>query len=184
MENCLRRWIKLIETANTVHRVYHGSPYPDIDRFRIANLRNRTCTPGTLSFTTSVETAKIYGDHVYAANVQGTFGDYLNPQDVETNFTYRWPKREASLRDRYPDYINHSKQFNKPILSLDEWLEYVADKDRAEIAAGHYAQWENVLLWRTSGWDGAWCVEHESRNLIVGNIDCVHILGLVDATLD
>ena len=172
----LRRWIALCESAES-YRVYHGSPYDNIEQFRLHDLRQRTGTPGTLSFSTSIETAKIYGKYIYEVRAQGNFGDYLDPKDIDSNFAYRWPRRESSVIHNYPETVKWRARFNKPPHTLDEVLAEVAAKDRKEMADGQYFMWESVGLWRAMGWDGAWCIESGSRNLIVGNLNCIHLIG-------
>lgn len=162
------REIILIEAQQQSVRVYHGSPYRDISEFRFDNLRHRTGTPGTLSFTTSEETARIYGSHVYEVEVQGTFGDYRDPDDVEKAFAWRWPKHEDWLKGRVPDDYDWDRS---------------AAKLRKEIASGFYAQWENVALWRSLGWDGAWFFESDSRNLVVGRNATIRLVGKVTGPL-
>ena len=151
----------LSENDETIYDVYHGSPDPHIDQFRLHGLGHRTGTPGTLSFTTSIATAKIYGAHIYRAHVAGNFGDYLVPDDVEKAFAWRWPSHRDSIGPRYA----HDKR--------TAGLARAAANLRTDIAKGHYALWENVAMWRDMGWDGAWCYESQSRNLIIGNIACI-----------
>lgn len=179
--NDMRRLMLLCEAHQGRYRVFHGSPNPNIREFRLRDLHHRTGTPGTLSFTTSLETAKIYGSYIYEVEVNGKFGDYDDPADVETNFAFRWPQRERDLTHRYPEHQQWCIRFKKPPQTLDEWLTEVAAKDRKRITDGRYEMWELVPLWRDAGWDGAWCIESGSRNLLVGNIDCVTMIGLVKA---
>lgn len=164
------------EAAAHRYRLFHGSDHAGIIAFRLDRLRHRTGTPGTLSFTTSAATARIYGPHIYTVDVRGTFGDYRNPADVEQNFAWRWPKREQQLSAAYPQHQQWIAQFRKPPESREHWLTRVAADERRDIAAGHYAMWENIGLWRAMGWDGAWCAESGSRNLIVGNVACLRMV--------
>ncbi len=154
--------MKLHEILNKIsYRLFHGSPYANIEHFRTDNLRNHTGTPGTLSFTTSIETAKIYGDYIYEAEVSGVFGDYLNPDDCQKNFDFRW----TAIKNWHEKRNEH----------------HVLDAARArlikEITEGDYAQWENPAVWRACGWDGAWCHESGSRNLIVGKSAHIKLIG-------
>lgn len=168
LNNLMRYREIILEAQHESVHVYHGSPYGDIHEFRFDNLRQRTGTPGTLSFTTSKETALIYGPHIYEVEVQGTFGDYRDPEDVEKNFAWRWPARKKWLTAQYPPE------------KLEAGLKGAAVKDRREIEQGQYASWENVGLWRAMGWDGAWCVESGSRNLIVGRTAAIRLVGKVN----
>lgn len=161
----LRRWIALCESES--YRVYHGSPYPDIREFRLKGLRHRTGTPGTLSFTTNIETAKIYGKYIYEVQADGEFGDYLDPEDVAKAYAFRWPEYRDWVAPRFPPD------------QRDAAIERTAVKLRKEIAEGRYEKWECVPLWRAMGWDGAWCHESDGRNLLVGNLDCLRLIGQV-----
>lgn len=157
---------ELTESQETF-RVFHGSPYDDIANFRLHELHNRTGTPGTLSFTSKIDIAKIYGPHVYEAEVHGTFGNYQVPEDVEKVFDWRWARHKEWLIPRF-----------KPE-TLEASLAVASKRLHDKIAKGEYAMWENVGLWKDMGWDGAWCFESEGSNLIIGNINCVRMIGLV-----
>jgi hypothetical protein len=163
------------ESVEQSYRLLHGSPYPDISEFRLDNLRHRTGTPGTLSFTTNIDTAKIYGKYVYEVEVTGIFGDYLNPEDIQKNFDARWPKEEARITYRHL----HKMHPHYEKISLEDALEETANKMKKDLALGRYEMWENSFVWKTCGWDGAWCHE-DNRNLIIGNIKCVRLIGKVD----
>jgi hypothetical protein len=158
--------ITLTEAQTGSYRLFHGTN-AQIDAFRFDDLRHRTGTPGTLAFTTSIKTAKIYGGKVYQAMVSGTFGDYQSPEDVEKVFEWRY-RIEAS-RDR-------SRFAPKP-----DRLEIITKQLRQRIGEGRYEMWENVGLWRDMGWDGAWCHESmtdaDSRNLIVGRTAHIQMIG-------
>src|ERR1044072_7117912 len=162
----MRDLIELCESATGSYRLYHGTNMP-IDVFRFDNLRHRTGTPGTLAFTTSVKTAKIYGPKVYEALVSGTFGDYRDPDDVEKVFDWRY-RIEAS-RDR------------SRLAPMPDRMEKIATMLRRGITRGDYEWWENVRLWRDMGWDGAWCFESmtdaNSGNLIVGRTRRIEMIG-------
>lgn len=170
------RYQEILESVGTQksYRLFHGSGYGDITEFRLENLRHRTGTPGTLSFTTSIDTAKIYGEHIYEAEITGIFGDYLNPDDVQKNFDFRWAKDVA-----YYNAVN--QKFSNPFngMSLEDLLAKIKERLTRDITKGEYAMWENVFLWKVFGWDGAWCHESGSRNLIIGNINCVRMVGKV-----
>lgn len=155
----MRQFITIVESQEP-HLLYHGSSYYNIDKFEFKGLRHRTGTPGTLSFTTSLDTAKIYGKYVYTVRVGGNFGDYRNHDDCDANFNWRWPKHRDWVMGRVPDAIE----------------EEVEMKFRTEIASGYYALWENVGLWEACGWDGAWCHESGSANLIVRDTASIEIV--------
>lgn len=163
-----RDLINLCEAQTGSYRLFHGTS-SKIDAFRFDDLRHRTGTPGTLSFTTSIKTARIYGNTVYEALVMGTFGDYQNPEDVEKVFEWRY-RIEAS-RDR------------SRLAPMPERMEKIARMLRRSITEGKYEMWENVGLWRDMGWNGAWCFESstdaESRNLIVGRTAHIQMIGVV-----
>jgi hypothetical protein len=160
--------IEQMETPKTTVRVFHGSPYPSIQGFRFDQLHHRTGTPGTLSFTESRETALIYGPHVYAVNVTGRFGDFENPNDVERVYAFRLPELWNRIKNRLTD-----EQKNNP-----KYIHSVNQRLHNEIAHGEYALWENVSVWKTCGWDGAWVWESNSRNLIVGRNAQIVVTGM------
>ena len=172
----MRQYINLIEsfviseaTQQTVV-VYHGSNH-EIDQFRFDNLRHRTGTPGTLSFTESLLTARIYGEYIYRAEVSGNFGDYENEDDVQKLFEIRHREKEV-----------HFRKMAKAGYDFDfsnEAIEKRAEKLKNRIISGYYALWENCQIWEELGWDGAWCFESESRNLIVGRRATIKIIGKI-----
>jgi hypothetical protein len=178
---------EVAETPTTTVRVLHGSPYPDIREFRFHDLRNRTGTPGTLSFTESQETAAIYGRFIYTCDVTGRFGDFQNPQDAEKVFQYRWPEHWGWISSRAwtPEQITGQKTTTARDIAArqaaeqaaPDYEEKIAQKLHAEIARGDYALWENVSVWKACGWDGAWCFESGSRNLIVGSAARIEVIG-------
>lgn len=164
----MRSWITLTEAQTGSYRLFHGTNLK-IDAFRFDNLQHRTGTPGTLAFTTSMKTARIYGGEIYEARVSGTFGDYRSPDDVEKVFEWRYRIEASRDKSRFAPIPNR--------------LEIIARRLRQDITQGNYDMWEHVGLWRDMGWDGAWCFESstdaESRNLIVGRTAQVEMLGLV-----
>ncbi len=163
--NIMRGWIALCEAQTGSYRLFHGTN-AQIEAFRFDDLRHRTGTPGTLAFTTSLTTARVYGSKIYQALVTGTFGDYQNPDDVEKAFEWRWNEASRDQSRFKPD----------------------PDRLRRDITKGNYEMWENVSLWKDMGWDGAWCFEprniarptdDEGRNLIVGRTASVELIGLM-----
>jgi len=167
----MRDLIELCEAATGSYRLYHGTNMR-IDVFRFDNLRHRTGTPGTLAFTTSIKTAKIYGPKVYEALVSGTFGDYQSPDDVEKVFDWRYRIEASRDRSRFAP--------------MPDRMEKIAKMLRQRISEGKYEMWENVPLWRAMGWDGAWCFESmtdaDSRNLIVGRTARIQLIGEAQST--
>lgn len=180
----MRIYELLTESANGVYTLFHGSPYGDIEAFRTDGLRNRTGTPGTLSFTTRIETARIYGPHVYEVRVQGTFGDYLDSNDVERALAWRLKRERASLEDAVVWWAANGATGGRhrpsKLDDLDAALASYEVATRPQIEAGYYAQWENKGLWAAYGWDGAWCHESGSRNLIIGDAKCVTLVGRIE----
>ena len=102
----IRKWIDLLEARSGSYRLFHGTRAV-IDAFRFDNLQHRTGTPGTLSFTTSEKTARIYGNKIYEAVVTGYFGDYEDAEDVQRVFDYRMEIERSRDRSRFnytPDW--------------------------------------------------------------------------------
>lgn len=179
----LRRWMTLCEAQTGSYRLFHGTN-ADIDAFRFDDLQHRTGTPGTLAFTTSLTTARVYGKKFYEVVVTGTFGDYRNPEDVEKVFG--WQFKIESSRDR-------SRMKPDP-----DRMDKIANRLRRDITKGNYDMWENLRLWQAMGWDGAWCFEprhaepelswraprhtvptDEGLNLIVGQTAHIQMVGLI-----
>jgi hypothetical protein len=155
------RYRDLKESTEGAVIVYHGSSNPEIETFRFDNLRHRTGTPGTLSFSTKIKTSAIYGKTIYECEVKGWFGDYEDPEDCQLNYDWRWPKHIEWLEKR-----GCSQEV------LDEAPRRLMD----EIQSGAYNMWENIGLWAKTRWDGAWCYESGAKNLIVGKDAEIKIL--------
>lgn len=164
--------------------LFHGSPVSDITEFKTEGLRNRTGTPGTVSFTTDRENALKYGPNVYEAQLApgARIGDYLNPDDVQRVFDWRTSEAQfGDVEQRIRSQNENARQVPGRVFTPKTPEEIEAQVASAKkdilnrIQNGDYALWENVKLHKDLGWQGVFTHEAGARNLILSDASAVRM---------